>query len=65
MPGIHHRSPATLPSLRRAKVSLSFSTWSASSCVVVTQTLPTIGKLTRTTGPDALSLAMPAAGSRR
>jgi hypothetical protein len=64
--GIHQRIPATLPpSLRMVKVSLSFSTRPANSCVVVIQTLPTIGNLTSTMGPRALSLSLPAAGSRR
>src|SRR5262249_10394589 len=64
-PGIHQRRPATLPSLRIVKVSLSFKTRPASSLVVVIQVLPMIGKRTSTTGPAARSLASPAAGSRR
>ena len=43
--GIHQRKPATSPpSLRKEKVALSFSTRAVASWVVVTQTLPTIGK---------------------
>jgi hypothetical protein len=32
---------------------------------MVIHTLPTIGNLVATTGPDARSIAMPAAGSRK
>jgi hypothetical protein len=42
-PGIHQRRPATLPSLRIAKVSLSLSTRPANSLVVVIQVLPMMG----------------------
>jgi hypothetical protein len=64
-PGIHQRSPATLPSLRMVKVSLSFRTRPASSLVVVIQVLPMIGKRTSTRGPAARNRASPVAGSRR
>src|SRR5215212_6801974 len=63
--GIHQRRPATLPSLRIVNVLLSFRTRAARSLVVVIQVRPTIGKRTLTTGPAALSLVSPTAGSRR
>jgi hypothetical protein len=66
MPGIHQRIPATVPSsLRMVKVSVSFRTWSASAWVVVAQSLPTIGKLTSTTGPRPRSFSIAAAGLRK
>jgi hypothetical protein len=63
--GIHQRRPATLPSLRIVKVSLSLRTRLASSLVVVIQVLPMIGKRTSSTGPELLSRSIPAAGLRR
>src|SRR5512134_455509 len=64
--GIHHRSPAGPPPfLRSVNVWLSFRTRPAISCVVVIQTLPMIGNLIWTTGPDARSARRAAAGSRR
>src|SRR5690349_3376560 len=66
IPGIHHCNPATPPMLLRiVKVSLSFSTRSAVSCVVVVQTFPTIGNRTLTTGPVDRSFSISAAGLRR
>ena len=66
MPGIHQRNPAMLPSSRRnVKVASSFSTRSASSCVVVVHTDPTIGNRTSTTAPAARSRAISAAGLRK
>jgi len=64
-PGIHQRTPATLPSLRIVNVALSLRTRPARSPVVVIQIFPMIGKRTSTTGPAALSFASAAAGSRR
>ena len=65
-PGIHHRSPATVPSsLRMVKVSASFSTRSASACVVVAHTLPMIGNRTSTTEPAVRSFSIAAAGLRK
>ena len=65
MAGIHHRTPATPPSLRSVNVSLSFKTRPAMSCVVVIQILPMIGNLVSTIGPSVRSRSMPAAGSRK
>jgi hypothetical protein len=64
MPGIHQRIPATRPSLRKVKVSLSLSMRPAASCVVVSQALPMIGKRASTIGPAARSRSTPAAGLR-
>ena len=47
------------------KVSLSFRTRSAKSCVVVVQTFPTIGNCTSTTGPADRSFSISAAGLRK
>src|SRR6516165_5161221 len=66
MPGIHHWNPAMRPSSRRmVKVSVSFNTRSARSCVVVVQTFPTIGNRTSTTWPADLSLSISATGLRK
>jgi tetratricopeptide (TPR) repeat protein len=59
-------APATVPpALRKVKVSLSFATRPASSCVVVIHTLPMMGKRTGTTGPALRSRAIAAAGLRK
>jgi cytochrome P450 len=47
------------------KVSASFSTWSASACVVVAHTLAMIGNRTSTTEPAVRSFSIAAAGLRK
>src|SRR6516225_4135985 len=66
MRGIHHCNPATPPTpVRMVKVSLSFKTRSAKSCVVVVQIFPIIGNCTSTTGPAERSFSISAAGLRK